>query len=433
MTTDRPTPPLRVVQIVTTLARGGAQATVLASSTEVPPGQDGTPPLDVRVLTGADTTGEGSFWDDRATAGVAIDVVPAMRRSIRPVDDALALRWLVAHLRAERPDVVHTHSSKAGVLGRLAAAIARVPCVHTVHGWGPLDAGGPIARRSVVALERLLARLTAALVVVGADDLERGLRLGIGRADQYHLIRSGIEPPDAGQRDAVRRELGVDGRWVVGMVGRLAAQKDQAALVAAFAGLAPEDGTLVLVGDGPRRPAIEAAVAANPGLDIRLLGARADGPRLATGFDLAVNASRWEGLPRSVVEAASAGVPVVASDVGSTSELIRPGRSGRLVPPGDVVALAEAIADTRRRPDLTQAWAAEARRLAAGYTAERMRSDLHRLWLRVGRGVATAAPDPGSGGGGERQPTAGADARPNGARSGPAPADRGRRRRPAGR
>ncbi|MEM9561291.1 MAG: glycosyltransferase family 4 protein [Actinomycetota bacterium] len=441
-----PPAPLRVVQLVTTLARGGAQATVLASSVDVPAGPGGSPPIDVRVLAGGEATGEGSFWGDPVTAGIRIDVVPTLRRSIRPLADVRALRWLVAHLRAERPDVVHTHSSKAGVLGRLAAAAAGVPCVHTVHGWGPLDAGGPVARRAVVAIERILARRTAALVVVGADDLDRGLRLGIGRAEQYHLIRSGIEPPDARQRAAVRRELDLDGRWVVGMVGRLAAQKDQVALIEAFAtvaGTVGADATLVLVGDGPRRAAVEAVTAANPGLDVRLLGARPDGPRLVTGFDVAVNAAHWEGLPRAVVEAASAGVPVVATDVGSTRELIRPGRSGRLVPPGDVGALAEAIADARSHPDRTAAMAAEAVRLAADYGADRMRDDLHRLWRLVGHGglagVAGTAGTAGTAGPGvddagtKPTPATGPAVRPSAARRSSRRAGLTRRRRPVAR
>lgn len=383
--------PLRVTQIVTTLARGGAQATVVASSHDLGPG------VEVSMLTGPDSTAEGTYWGDPALASISIELVDDLVRAIRPAKDARAVRNLIERLRGDRPDVVHTHSSKAGVLGRLAAIAAGIPCVHTIHGWGPLDAGGALAGRAVVAVERLLARRTAALVTVGQADLDRGLELGIGRPDQYRLIRSGIELPWPGgsdrasdqppvlapDRDAVRGELAVDGRWVVGMVGRMAAQKDQVLLVEAFGAAGMDDATLVLVGDGPTRGEVEAAVARWPDLDIRLLGARPDGARLVAGFDLAVNASRWEGLPRTVVEAAANGVPVVATDVGATSELIRPGVSGHLVRPGDAEGLTEALCSVRSDAATTQAMAAAARRMAEGFSADRMRRDLVGLWHEV--------------------------------------------------
>lgn len=380
--------PIQVVQIVTTLARGGAQATVLASSGRSRDDDlsDGSTPIEVRVLAGSDGTGEGSFWGDQALDAIRIDTVPHLVRSVRPVADLRALWWLIRWLRAERPDVVHTHSSKAGVLGRLAAAAAGIPCVHTVHGWGPLDAAGAAAGRSVVTVERWLARLSTALVVVGRGDLDRGLALGIGSIPQYRLIRSGVELPEPGDpqtRERVRRELDLEDRWVVGMVARFAAQKDQATLIDAFAGAALTDATLVLVGDGPERAGLQARAAANPMLDVRFLGARPDGARLVAGFDVAVNASRWEGLPRAVVEAAAAGVPVIAADVGSTGDLIEPGRTGRLVPPGDVAALTAALIAARQDRADTDRMAIEAIRRAGAFSADRMRADLRHLWLEV--------------------------------------------------
>ncbi len=379
--------PLRVTQIVTTLARGGAQATVVASAHDLDPGTE------VSILTGPDSTAEGTYWGDPALASISVELVDDLVRAIRPVNDVRAVRSLIDRLRRDRPDVVHTHSSKAGVLGRLAAVAAGIPCVHTVHGWGPLDVGGAIAGRAVVAVERLLARRTAALVTVGQADLERGLELGIGRPDQYRLIRSGIDlpwpvgpdrasghPPD---RNAVRAELALEGRWVVGMVGRMAAQKDQALLIEAFGAAGMDDATLVLVGDGPTRGEIETAAGRWPHLDIRLLGARPDGARLVAGFDVAVNASRWEGLPRTVVEAAANGVPVVATDVGATGELIRPRVSGHLVRPGHAEGLTEALLTVRSDAAATREMAAEARRMAEGFSADRMRRDLVELWHDV--------------------------------------------------
>jgi glycosyltransferase involved in cell wall biosynthesis len=394
--------PLRVLQLITTLARGGAQATVLASAD---PADLADRRVEVTVLAGVDATGEGSYWDDQAIERLRIEPVPDLVRPLRPGSDARALRWLIARLRADPPDVVHTHSSKAGVLGRLAARVVGLPCVHTVHGWGPVNAGRGPARVAAIGLERFLAQRSAALVVVGEGDRTFGLANRIGRPEQYRLIRSGIEldreldqrgslAADPAARDRLRARLGLDDRFVVGMVGRLAPQKDQLTLIEAVARAGLARSTLVLVGDGPRRADLERAAAGRPDLDIRFLGARPDGARLVRAFDVAVNASRWEGLPRVVVEAAAAGVPVVASDVGSTGELVENGRTGWLVPPADPDALADAIAEIAADPGLAEARAEEARRRVGAYSADRMRDDLVALWWEVaGRAAPSADAD----------------------------------------
>lgn len=396
---DRPnrggdrTRPLRVVQLITTLARGGAQATVLASVQPAPTvgqGQPSAAGVDMVVMAGTDRTGEGSFWDDPILDRLRVESVPHLTRPVDPWRDARALAWLIRRFRADRPDVVHTHSSKAGVLGRLAALVAGVPCVHTVHGWGPINAGPGPGRVASIGLERALARLSAALVVVGQGDLEFGLAHRIGHPGQYHLIRSGIElgasgtgPATGEERLALRHQLGLDGRFVVGMVGRMAAQKDQLCLIEAFDRLGLAGATLVLVGDGPRRPALEEAARSRASADVRFLGARPDGARLVTAFDVAVNASHWEGLPRTVVEAAAAGVPVVASDVGGTAELVEPERTGWLVPPGDVEALASAIGQAHDDRPRARALAEAARSRSGQFSADEMRSRLLRLWTET--------------------------------------------------
>ena len=400
---DRPLRPLEVVQVITTLARGGAQATVVASA------DLDDPAVVVRILAGTDDTGEGSYWDDPAVARLEVEAVPELVRPMRPHRDALALRRLVARWWVERPDVVHTHSSKAGLIGRLAARIVGVPCVHTVHGWGPINASRGPVRAGVVEAERLLARWSAGLVVVGERDRDLGLSLGIGRAEQYHLIRSGIELDGSGpvtveQRRSVRAELGLDDRFVVGMVGRLAAQKDQATLIEAFArSSVARRATLVLIGDGPRRDDLERRAASYPDLDIHFLGARPDGPRLVGAFDLAVNASNWEGLPRSVVEAAAAEIPVVASDVGSTADLVRAPDAGWLVAPGDRSGLTRAIDEAADDPVEARRRARTARASVGEFSADRMRRSLVELWSQVAVGRHTdrplGRPEPVSGAG----------------------------------
>ncbi|MEM7273375.1 MAG: glycosyltransferase family 4 protein [Actinomycetota bacterium] len=387
--------PLRVAQIVTTLARGGAQATVMASAEMSADG------VAVTVLAGPDRTDEGSFWDDERAgdAGSIPEVVevPDLVRRPAPVKDVLALVWLVRWLRRHRPDVVHTHSSKAGVLGRLAARAVGIPCAHTVHGWGPLYATSPVARRVAVTIERVLARCSAALIVVGRADLRYGLDHGIGSTQRYRLIRSGIDTAlataAAARRDEIRSELGLGDRFVVGMVARMAYPKDHASLVAAVADADLGDAVLVLIGDGPERAEVERlAVAAGLGERIRILGLRPDAATVVAAFDVAVLASRWEGMPRSVVEAAAAGVPVIATDVGSVADLIEDGVSGRLVPPGDVAALAQALVDVHASPAARRIMADAARERSVEFSVDRMRRELRDLWRELA-GRPSTAPD----------------------------------------
>ena len=379
--------PVTVAQIVTTMARGGAQATVVASSASM------RADLEVTVLAGPDDTDEGTYWDSPALSEVATFVVPNLVRRLSPRNDFAALVWLIRWLRANRPDVVHTHSSKAGVLGRIAARVAGVRCVHTVHGWGPLCSSSAIVRFLATAVERGLASLCDALVVVGTPDLQVGLDRRIGSADKYRVIRSGVDTglarAAANERDGVRAEMGLTSSFVIGMVARMSFQKDHATLVRAFAAADIPDAVLVLVGDGPLRSDITTLIDELDQADrVRVLGVRPDAARLVAGFDIAVLSSRWEGMPRSVVEAAAAGVPVVATDVGSVSELIEDGRSGMLVPVEGVDQLASALRELYDNRAQALVMAEVAARRAEEFSVDRMRHELADLWTSL----ATRAP-----------------------------------------
>ncbi|MEM7339987.1 MAG: glycosyltransferase [Actinomycetota bacterium] len=383
---------LRVAQIVTTLARGGAQATALAAL------DSADPDIEVVLLAGADDTGESSFWDD-CVGDSRVVPVPELHRSMRPDAEHRALAAVTAALRALRPDVVHTHSSKAGVLGRVAANRLGVPVAHTVHGWsmaGPTSSRSMLVRarrRGVVALEQALAARTDAIVVVTEADRSAGLAAGIGQPDQYHVIRSGIDlsVPTRAADDphAQRAQLGVGPGFLVGTVARLSPQKDLGTLLTGFARarrdlerIAPDGPpSLVIIGGGPDHDALRTRTSAL-GLDeyVRFLGPRADAAALVAGFDLFALSSRWEGLPRSIVEAVAAGVPVVATDVGGVSELIDHGRTGRLVAAGDADAIANALVDAAAASGQSVAMARRARHDIDAFAVDRMRTDLAELW-----------------------------------------------------
>jgi glycosyltransferase involved in cell wall biosynthesis len=300
-------------------------------------------------------------------------------RAMAPGRDAAALAELVRLFRAERPDVVHTHNPKPGLYGRLAARAAGVPVVvNTVHGLYALP-GDPWPKRAVVyGLERVAAACSDAELVQNPEDLPVLRRLGVP-AERLHLLGNGIDldrfsrtrvPPEA--TAALRAELRLaPGDVVVGAVGRLVAEKGYRELFAAVARARQLDGRLRLVVVGPADPdkadGLGAADLARAEAEAGavFLGHRDDVERLYSVMDLYVLASHREGFPRSAMEAAAMGLPVVATDIRGCRQVVDHGRTGLLVPLGDVGRLAEALVllagDPQRRRAMGERAVAKAR------------------------------------------------------------------------
>ena len=381
--TDRPGP-IRVAHVITKMAVGGAQETVIATCVDLRP-----PGFEQVLFSGAEVDAEGSLADEARSQGVDVRLAPGLAKPIRPLRDLRAAWALARLLRDWRPDIVHTHSSKGGFVGRLAARLARVPhVVHSVHGWSFNGDMSSLLRSTIVGLERLSARFTDVLVVVSSTDQPRGLSRKIGRVHQYVLIRSGIDlarfqvrPDDVA---ATRRSLGAteDG-LLVGTVGRLADAKDPLLMVDAFAKVLVEapEATFVWVGDGPLRDATaQRAASLGIGDRFRLVGLRRDIPEIVAGFDVFALSSRWEGLPRTITEAMASGTPVVATRVGGTVDAIDDGRTGFLVRPGDADGLARSIVALLRDPAERSRMGAAGRHRAASFSRETMSRDLADLY-----------------------------------------------------
>jgi glycosyltransferase involved in cell wall biosynthesis len=355
----KPTRP-RVIHVITRLIVGGAQRTVLELASAL------VDEFDVEIVCGPDEGPEGSLR--AAVAEVApVTVVPALRRDIRPFDDLRAVRQLRHVLEQRQVDVVHTHSSKAGIIGRRASPrTARL--VHTIHGWGHTPADSAPRRWLFVALERRAAVRSDALVAVSEDTRDEGLRLGIGRADQYRVIPAGLVdfglPAGgwAGARARARTELGIaPAAEIIGWVGRFSDQKDPPTLVRALEQtlLARPEATAVLVGDGPRRREAEARLRESAARDrVQFTGLRPDARRLMPAFDVLLHPSRWEGQPLVVKEALAERVPVVATRVSGVNELLGDRRLGAIVAVGDAAGMAEAavsiLEDPRRRAPVAE-------------------------------------------------------------------------------
>jgi glycosyltransferase involved in cell wall biosynthesis len=329
---------LRVCHLITRLICGGAQRIALETVCFL-----AAQGWDVELWAGPETGPEGSLWEEASRRGVRLRQVPDLRRAVAPLHDARALAWLTRAFRREAFDLVHTHSSKAGILGRLAAARAGVPLrVHSVHGWAMTPASGAPARMLYTLLERLAARRSHALIAVSAAVRDAGLARGIGLPGDYEVIHGAVSAAprtDAAERACLRRELGLPLEAVVlGTIGRLDHAKDPLGTWEALSPLVEGDPNLwtVFVGDGPLRDALAGAIARAPGRErVRLAGLKPCAAAFLPAFDLFFLGSRWEGFPLAVLEAMACGLPVVAYRVAGIGEAVLDGETGFLVAPGD--------------------------------------------------------------------------------------------------
>lgn len=379
--------PLRVLNIITRMILGGAQETVLLACDLIDRER-----FTCEILTGPQTGAEGSLHDEVRTRDIPLHVEPALVRELNPLKDALALARLTRFLLRGRYDIVHTHTAKAATLGRIAARMAGVPMVvHTVHGW-VFTAEHPASHSwAYLQLERMLAPLCNALVVVAENDRDEGLALGVGRRSQYVLIRSGIELD--GYRDVslsraeARRRIGLpEDAFVVGTVGRLSPPKCPEVAVAAFRRVAGElpQAHLVVVGDGRQRGEVEAEVRRLGLADrVHMLGLRQDVPQLLRAFDAYLLTSSHEGLPRTLPQAMAAGLPIVATRVGGVPNAVVDGQTGWLADAGDAEALAERLLRLAAAPGRAAQMGEAGRAKVDDFSAERMARGLEGLYRRL--------------------------------------------------
>ncbi|MGC9665575.1 glycosyltransferase [Planosporangium sp. 12N6] len=284
----------------------------------------------------------GEVGDDEAdylrlcAPDLPVHRVPGLGRSVRPGDDLRALGHLVTAMRRFRPHIVHTHTAKAGVLGRIAAGLAGVPAqVHTYHGHLLHGYFSRSVTRAVTGAERALAHRTARLVAVGARVRDDLLAAGIGRPEQYAVLPPGTDLRPAPPAEEARALLGLPARGpVIAYVGRITGIKrpDRLVGVARAVLASAPDATFVACGDGDLFGELTEATA-DLGDAIRLLGWRADVETVYAAADVTLLTSDNEGMPVSLIESGLAGVPAVATHVGSVAEIVVDGRTGLLAAP----------------------------------------------------------------------------------------------------
>jgi glycosyltransferase involved in cell wall biosynthesis len=374
----------RVAHVITRMIVGGAQETVLLAAALADRSR-----FDPVVVTGPQTGSEGSLHEELASRDVEVVLVPDLVRQVSLWQDLRAVHDLSRVFRRMRADVVHTNSSKAGIVGRMAARRAGVPRVlHTVHGWPFHDHQHPAAADVWRTLERWTAPLADRLVVVADADREKGLAAGIGRPEQYVTVRSGLElalySADPAARAQARAEFALPGNaFVFGAVNRLSPQKDPLTLVRGLARTLRERplARLLVIGDGPLRAEVEREVAIlGVAPQVIMVGLRRDIPRLLAALDAFVSTSRWEGLPRTVLQAMATGLPVLATSADGVVDVVEDGASGLLVRPGDAAALGLAALRLVDDDALRTALVARARLRLPEFDATRMVGQLEELY-----------------------------------------------------
>lgn len=303
--------------------------------------------------------GDGPVTEQLAAAGVPFRSLKYLQRSIHPVQDVRALAELTAVLRDLKPDLVSTHTAKAGWIGRAACARLGLPVLYTPHGWTIGHRISPAAGAVFTLAERVAARWTSAIVCVCEYEKRLALEKRIAAEEKLFVVYNGM--PD------IPRELRADpGLHPVRIcsVARFEAPKDHATLLAALGSLRHRDWRLDLAGDGPLEPAMR-KLAVSLGITDRVhfLGYLRDPAPLLANAQLFALSSRSEAFPRSVLEAMRAGVPVIASDVGGVGEAVKNGVTGLLVPPANAGALAAALDDMIGNASRRQLLGASARQV----------------------------------------------------------------------
>ena len=391
-------PPVRILRVIARLNMGGPALHVAYLTAGLRKrGYDTT------LVAGSLARGEDSMAfvaDEREVGVVRID---ELGREISPLRDLVATLRLARLIRRERPDILHTHTAKAGTVGRVAALLAgrRKPpiVVHTFHGHVLRGYFGPVRSLFFRLLERWLARRTTALVAVSPQVRDDLVSLGVAPAERFVVIRLGIEldervaGPQNGRLES-RRYLGIPpDRFAVGWIGRMTAVKRTDDVLVAFKQLrdAGVDACLCMVGDGPDRVQLERR-AHELGVvkETLFLGYQEDVAPFYAAFDALVLPSSNEGTPVSAIEALAAGRPVVATRVGGVPDVVQEGEDGFLVEPGATGELADRLARLAGDPELRERMGRAGReRVVPRYAVERLVDDVDRLYKSLLAGAKT--------------------------------------------
>jgi glycosyltransferase involved in cell wall biosynthesis len=327
---------ISVLHIITNLALGGAQKNALYTIRSLDPEK-----YEKHFISAP----EGYLYRTiKQEQDIKVCFLNCLKRCISPINDIRAVFYLIRYIKQHNISLVHTHSSKAGILGRWAAKFAKVPVIiHTIHGWSFNDYLSLPVRALYVFLERCTAKITTFLIAVSDNDIKKGLDNKIGTKAQYKLIRYGINISDF---EKAAKTQPCNKTPVVAMIACFKPQKNPLDFIKAADIIVKQNKNIrfLCIGDGPLRKKIQAKIEA---LDlqnnIKLLGWRNDVADLIEQADIIVLTSLWEGLPIALLEAMAGARPVVAYDTDGVKEAVEHEKTGYIVPKKDAWSLAEKI------------------------------------------------------------------------------------------
>jgi glycosyltransferase involved in cell wall biosynthesis len=387
---------IKVIHVITRFDKGGSAENTFITVRDLDKGR-----YDVVLVTGASLPGNTGDPEARAIEAnriaarehqVRLIGLRHLVRDLDPLSDIIAFFSLLNIIRREKPHIVHTHTSKAGILGRWAAWFCRVPIIiHTPHGhvfWGYFNSW---QTRLFILLERWTARITTAIVTLTPQEKEDHLRFRIAPEEKFTVIHSGVDlrtfRVDLYQTSETKALLGISPETtVVGTVGRLTAVKGQEVLIHAASELIRrgEKIFLVLLGDGElRRDLEELSLRLGIAEHVRFLGWRPDVARVMAACDIFCLPSRNEGMGKVLVEAMAMGKPIIASSIGGIPDIVRSGENGILVSVGDTAAWAEAIACLCRDPEKRRRMGDAGMLMAPRYSSEEMIKRIDRMYWEL--------------------------------------------------
>src|SRR5215213_2814541 len=375
---------IRVLLVITRLTIGGDTNVVLDIASYF----NDHPHFEANLAAGPVPDNEIDLTHLASQRGIPIKVIPSLFNRINPWVNFRAMLELRAYIRQGKYDIVHTHSSVAGVIGRWAALTARVPViVHHVHGWGLQEEMSRISRMLYLIMERVCATFTDRLIAVSRPTIEKGLTFRICPEDKFALIYNGIDLEKFQQpmdKQKIYLELGLDPECkMVGMIGRLDRQKNPLDFIRAAAMVIKEYPKVqfLIAGEGSLRPECERLIN-ELGLANKffLLGYRNDINKILPALTLTVLSSLWEGLPVLFQEAMSAGKPIIANNIDGARDVIINGETGYLVTPRQPREMADRILELLNNDDLSYEMGITAKQHSEQFSSERMVREIETLY-----------------------------------------------------
>ena len=373
---------IRVLQIVTRLVVRGVPRHVLDLATHLDRDR-----FEVEVLAGRGEPDEGSLWEEARDRGVVTHRVEALQRAVNPITDLRAYRAIFKHIRKGGYDVVHTHISKAGVIGRLAASRAGgATIVHTYHGNIEELDRKTLVSRAYLKFEQLAANVSDALIAVSDDVMTKTCGMGIGVREQFRVIPNGIDLAEFDPTRDWERPDGLSGEPIIGMIGSLTPEKGVDVLLEAMPAVVKQIPRvkLFIVGEGMLKAELRTQ-AEGLGITPNVLfeGAVADVRPWLAVFDLLVLASRREGMGRVLMEAMAMGVPVIGTKVGGIPEVIEHGVNGKLVDSEDSSALTATILGLLSDPETCRGQIKEGRRSVREFGIDRVGGEIGKVYEQL--------------------------------------------------